>query len=111
MILLGQRLAEWWISRQEAKGKQFPIIDPALRYRFLIRASTALWAVALAYVLLGGMERKALGRDAIGQWFLVFIATFGWVPIVVFIIRRHRHSTLHSDAIKKPSKDPNEKAR
>jgi hypothetical protein len=111
MILLGQRLADWWISRQEAKGKKFPITDPALRYRFLIRASAGLWAVALAYVLLRGMERETTSRNAIGQWFLVFIATFGWVPILVFIIKRHRHSTLHFEATKEPTKDPDEKAR
>lgn len=111
MILLGQRLADWWISRQEAKGKKYPITDPALRYRFLIRASAGLWAVALAYVLLGGMERETTSGKAIGQWSLVFIATFGWVPILVFIIKHHRHSTLHSDATRKPSKDADEKAR
>ena len=110
MILLGQRLADWWIARQVAKGKQYPITDPLLRYRFLIRAAAGVWAVALVYILLGGMERETSGRSAVGQWVLVAIATFGWIPVLVFIIKRCRQLTLQFAGIKTTGTDPDDKA-
>jgi hypothetical protein len=105
MILLGQQLADMWIARQKAKGKQFPITDPALRYLFLIRASAGLWAVALTYVLFGGVERETSGRDAIGQWFLVTCAVFGWIPTLVFFIKRRRQLALQSGSTVRRNQD------
>lgn len=106
MILLGQRLAELWIKRQEARGKQFPIKDPALRYRFAMRVLASLWALALLYVAVGGMERDTGARGALGQWLLVFIAMFGWVPLLILFVRYRQHEAAQSSAAK--ITDPNQ---